>query len=138
MVTLTNGYSLLFIAFIAEFILLLDVRVNVEEPERDYWNKTEKYSKPITYKLTTVWAFVLAVLGVMAIYFSDKYRDQYSFECDTFFVDKDAGIYHLDIFIDDCEKACEAECLEEMKGYQISKKITFCEDCEEMLEDYGP
>ena len=74
----------------------------------------------------------------MAIYFSDKYRDQYSFECDTFFVDKDAGIYHLDIFTDDCEKACETKYLEEMKGYQISKKITLCEDCEEMLEDYGP
>mgnify|MGYP006916115585 CR=1 FL=1 len=77
LIDLTNGLSLLFIAFIAEFILLLDIRVEVEEPERNYWDKTEKSPKPFTYKLTIIWDFILIIIGILAIYYSYKYSKQY-------------------------------------------------------------
>ena len=137
-VNLTNGLSLLFIVYIALFIILLDIRVEVDESERNSWDNPEKISKPFTYKLTVVWAVVLATFGIFAIYFSEKYRNHYSFECDTFYVDNKEGIYHMDIFVDDCEKAVNAESLEELRGYQIDKTFTLCENCEEILEDYGP
>lgn len=134
LVGLTNGMSLLFIGFIAELILLLDMRVEVEEPERNAWDKPEKKPRPVAYKLTIVWAIVLVLLGILAIYYSNKYRNQYSFECDTFLVDTEAGIYHFD-WNDDCEKAEEAGSLEEMKGYQIDESYTLCEWCKETQED---
>ena len=138
LVNLTYGLSLLFIGFILNVILLLDVRIEVEEPERNYWGKTEKLPKPLKYKFTIVWALALASMGIIAIYLSNKYSKQYTFECNTFYVDREKGIYHLEIFIEDCDKAIHADYLEEMKGYQINKSVTLCEDCEEMLEDYGP
>lgn len=138
LVNLTYGLSLLFIGFILNIILLLDVRIEVEEPERNYWEKAEKLPKPLKYKFTIVWALALASMGITAIYLSNKYSKQYTFECNTFYVDKETGIYHLEIFIEDCDKAIHADYLEEMKGYQINKSFTLCEDCEEMLEDYGP
>ena len=92
----------------------------------------------MSYKLTIIWDFVLIIIGILAIYYSYKYSKQYAFECDTFYVDKNARIYHLDIFVDDCDKALNAESLDKMKGYQMGKNIKICEDCEDMLEDYGP
>lgn len=134
LVSLTNGTSLLFIGFVLEIILLLDKRVDVGVPEHDLWNKQEKVSKPKTYKFTVVWGIALILLGVTAIYYSNKYRSRYSFECSTFLVDHNAKIYHYD-WIDECEKAEEAESLDEMKGYEIDTNYTLCEWCEEGLED---
>ena len=134
LVSLTNGTSLLFIAFVVEAILLLDKRVDVEEPERNPWEKPEKKTKPRAYKLTIVWGAVLILLGIVAIYYSNKYRNQYAFECETFLVDNEAGIYHYE-WNDGCEKAEEAASLEEVKGYQIDKSYTLCEWCQETQED---
>ena len=133
-VGLTNGLSLLFIGFVGEIILLLDIRVDVEEPEHNAWGKPEKMLMPRNYKLTIAWGVVLILLGIIAIYFSNSYRNRYSFECDTFLVDKDAGIYHYD-WIDDCEIAEEATSLEVMKGYQIDEHFTLCEWCKEEQEE---
>ena len=126
--------SLLFVAFVIEAILLLDKRVDVDEPRQDAWEKTEKEPKPIAYKLTIIWGMALMLLGIVAIYFSNKYRNGYAFECETFLVDNEAGIYHYE-WNDDCEKAEEAETLEEMKGYQIDKSYILCEWCKETQED---
>ena len=134
LVSLTNGTSLLFIGFVLEIILLLDKRVDVEVAEHDLWNKQEKVSKPKTYKFTVIWGVALILLGVTAIYFSNKYRSRYSFECSTFLVDHNARIYHFD-WNDDCENADEVESLEEMKGYQIGKCYSLCEWCKEACED---
>ena len=38
LITLTNGYSLLFIGYILALIVLFDFEVEVEEPEDDYWH----------------------------------------------------------------------------------------------------
>ena len=103
-------------------------------PEPHSWRGPQKIAKCKAYKLTVVWGIVLAAMGVAAIYFTNRYRIQYSFECDTFLVDHNAKIYHYD-WNDDCEKAEEAESLEEMKGYQIDKRYSLCEWCKETRED---
>ena len=134
LVNITNGYSLLFIGYLLALIVLFDMEVEVEEPEKDYWRKEKQGSKPFKYKLTIVWGVVLLILGVVAIYYSNRYRNKYAFECETFLVDDKAGIYHLD-WNDDCSIAEKAESLKEMQGYQIDEKFKFCEECQECLEE---
>ncbi len=90
------------------------------------------------YKICIVWWYYLGRMVCQVIHGLLQLSQQYAFECDTFYVDKNARIYHLDIFVDDCDKALNAESLDKMKGYQMGKNIKICEDCEDMLEDYGP
>ena len=131
---LVTGTSLLFIVYIVALILVLDIQVEVNEPERDYWDQEEKSPKSNEYKLTIAWVVVLIALGIAAMYFSNKYRKQYAFECETFLVDKSSGIYHLKF--NHCEVAGETDNLEKMKGYEIGEcDYTFCDCCEEWLED---
>ena len=94
LLSLTNGYSLLFIGYILTLIVLLDFEVVIDEPESTYWGQKKDTRKPLKYKLTVVWGIILLLLGIIAIYYSNKYRRHYSFECDSFLVDKKAGIYH--------------------------------------------
>ncbi len=131
---LTTGTSLLFIAYIAACILLLDIRVEVEKPEQEWWEEEKEVQKPLKYKFTVVWGVVLLALGIAAIYFSNKYRNLYDFECTIFLVDHKAHIYHLD-WNDDCEDAENAEELEEMYGYEIDKTYSYCEGCKEYAEE---
>lgn len=140
LLNLAIGGSLFFIAYIAALVLLLDIEVDVNEPEKDYRSKQEKEPKPIAYKLTIIWDIVLIILGLCAIYFSNEYKTHYAFDCDTFLVDHQARVYHLE-WCDDCEIIAEADELEELKGYQIDKSYTLCEWCEEeaqaLEEEYG-
>ena len=131
---LTTGTSLLFIAYIAACILLLDIRVEVEKQEKEWWEDKKECPKSLKYKLSVVWGVVLLLLGIAAIYFSNKYRNRYDFECTTFLVDHKAHIYHLD-WNDDCENAANAEKLEEMYGYEIDDSYSFCEECKEYEDD---
>ena len=133
-VKLTNGTSLLFIGYILATILLLDVEVDVEEPEKSYWEEEKKAPKPFKYKLTIIWAVLLFVLGILSIYYSNRYRNRYAFECETYLVDEEAGVYHLN-WNNDCKTADEAESLEVKKGYQIDKSFKFCDECKEWLDD---
>ena len=126
LLSLITGTSLLFIIYIAALVLALDIEVDVDEPE--------KKSKPAAYKLTIAWGVVLVALGISAIYFSNKYRKYYAFECDTFLVDHQTEIYHLD-WDNDCEVAAKSGNLETMQGYEIDKSYTLCEWCEEWAED---
>ena len=132
--TIITGTSILFIVYIAALVLVLDIQVDVDEPESGYWYKPEKKPRPTTYKLTVVWGVVLIALGISAIYFSNQSRKNYAFECDTFLVDLQAGIYHFD-WDNDCEVASEATDLEKMQGYQIDKSYTLCEWCKEWAEE---
>lgn len=133
-IELTNGTSLLFIGYILSLILTLDIEVSIDEPEHENYKEITKTRKPFKYKLTIIWGVLLIGLGIAAIYYSEKYRNQYVFECETYLVDEKAGIYHLDWDVD-CGFADEAEKLIEMKGFQIPKSFKFCEGCEEMLKE---
>lgn len=134
LLNLVTGTSFFFIAYVAAFILTLDIEVDVDEPEMSNWSESEKKTKSTVYKLSVAWGVVLIALGISAIYFSNKYRKHYAFECETFLVDHQAGVYHLD-WDNECEVAAEAINLEKMQGYQIDKSYTLCEWCEEWAED---
>ena len=137
LLNLTLGFSLLFIAYIVAWTLFLDYRVEVDEPERMPWEEPVEFAKPIRYRLTIIWAILLVVIGLFAIIFSNKFKNQYSFECDTFLVDSQAGIYHYE-WNEDCEKAENAEELVKMKGYEIDKQFHLCDYCEEAEKDLRP
>lgn len=132
---LVTGPSLLFMIYMAAWVLILDFKVNVEKEELDFWAKPKKKQKSKAYQCTMIWSILLILLSFCAIYFSKKYTKQYAFECSTILVDQRTGIYHL-IWIDDCEIAAEAYHLEEMKGFEIdTKNYTLCEWCQEYAED---
>lgn len=120
--SLFTGYSLLFVAFITELIILLDIRV-VEEKEST------------KYKMTMVWFIILLSIGLSAAYLTNRYRKQYAFECTTYLVDPNEKIYHLKEYKKYCEYAQEALKLEEKKGYQIDESYKFCDCCEEWAEE---
>ena len=135
LLSLVTGTSLLFLVYIAALILFLDKEVDVEEPISYYRHVSEQMPKTRTFKLTIVWGVVLILLGISAIYFSNRYRKQYAFDCSTILVDQSAGIYHLE-WIDDCEVAAETDWLEEMKGYEIKGKgYKICDWCKEYAEE---
>ncbi len=131
---LLTGTSLLFIAYIAAWILILDVQVSVDEPERYVWKESEKVQRPVKYKLTIIWGIILIFLGISAIYISNKYRKHYAFECGTYLVDTQQHIYHVD-WNDDCDVANEAEELEERYGYEIDDSYRLCESCKDFLDE---
>ncbi len=132
---LVTGTSLLFIAYVVMWVLLLDIKVDVDEPEVYNWELPKEASKPIAYILSTLWTVVLIILGIIAIYITNKYREQYAFECDSFWVDKHAHLYHLDWT--ECETSEHAGNLEEMQGNQIPDNYSLCEECKEIAEDAG-
>jgi len=132
---LVTGTSLLFLVYVAMWILLLDIKVDVDEPYVSSWEPPQKTIKPITYKLSTLWTLLLIILGILAIYFSNKYREQYSFECDTFWVDNQNQLYHLDWT--ECETSENAGYLEEIQGFQIPRNYSLCEECKDIAEDAG-
>ena len=131
---LLTGTSLLFIAYIAAFIILLDIQVSVDEPERYAWKEPEKVQRPFKYKLTIIWGIILIIIGISAIYISNKYRKHYAFECNTYLVDTQRHIYHVD-WNDDCDEANEAEELEEKYGYEIDDSYRLCESCKDLLDE---
>lgn len=131
---LLTGTSLLFFAYIAAWILILDVQVSVDEPEKFAWKKNEKVQHSFKYKLTIIWGIILIIIGISAIYVSNKYRKHYAFECDTFLVDTQRHIYHVD-WNDDCDVANEAEELEERYGYEIDDSYKLCESCKDFLDE---
>lgn len=132
LLNLALGTSLIFIAYVLGVILLLDFGVDVEMKED--WNGKLSLPEvmPSNYKNTIIWAYTLLVLGVTAIYFSNKYRKNYAFECQTFLVDENRGIYHLE----DGNDEEDMEYTTKMKGYELEDyNYTFCESCREWVEE---
>lgn len=132
LLNLALGTSLLFIAYVLGVILLLDFGVDVEMKED--WNGRLSLPKvmPSNFKNTIIWAYTLLILGIAAIYYSNKYRKNYAFECQTFLVDENRGIYHLEDGNDDEDM----EYTTEMKGYELEDyNYTFCESCREWVEE---
>ena len=135
MLNLVSGTSLLFIVYVAASILFLDKEVEVEGSFCYYGYDSNQMPKTRSFKLTIVWSVVLLLVGLSAIFFSNRYRKQYSFDCSTILVDQSAGIYHLE-WIDDCEVAADSDGLVEMKGYEIKGRgYKICDWCKEYAED---
>lgn len=133
LLSLVTGTSILFLAYIVSLIIVLDKEVDVDEPD-PFIRGNSKKTNSKSYKLTVVWGVILIAFGGLAMFFSNKYRKHYAFECSTFLVDKQACVYHLD-FDNECEDAAKSNNLEKMQGFQIDKTYTFCEWCKEWAED---
>ena len=132
---LITGTSLLFIAYLAALLLLLDAKIGIDNSSKKIKLFPLRAPKRIAENLSTVISLILLILGITAVIVSNNYRKQYAFDCTTFYVDTENGIYHLD-WNRGCEKAKEANCLEEMKGYEFRKlEYSLCEECEEYEED---
>ena len=131
-----SGTSIPFVLLLVATATLLDVRVEIEEPYSWEIGK-KKTPMPLRYKLTTAWAVVLIALAIAAMYFSNKYYKHYSFECETFFVDFKAKVYHLDYDNDckDAELAHKNGTFDRLHGYEIEGEYTPCAYCEEWAED---
>lgn len=132
LLNLALGTSLIFIAYILGVILLLDFGVDVEMKEDWDGRLSLPEVMPSNFKSTIIWTYTLLILGIAAIYFSNKYRKNYSFEYQTFLVDENRGIYHLEDGNDDEDR----EYTTEMKEYELENyNYTFCESCRERVEE---
>lgn len=140
LLNLTTGTSLIFFIYVFAFIILLDTEVLINTPEEidiyehPYVRDLSKTYGSLNYKLTIVWGIILIIGGILAICFTNRYRKDYAFECNTFMVDKEYGIYHLDVD-NDCEIISRSNDIERMYGYEIKNRYTFCEWCKEWQED---
>ena len=141
---LTTGTSLVFIIYVFLVIVLLDKGIEVEleeEPIRGSVEYILPAKRPRGYVITVVYALFAIILGSAAIYVSEKYSDQYNFECETFLVDHKEKTYHIVYWKGDCEIAKESYDLVKMQGYQIDKSYILCEECaylsEEAIEEYN-
>lgn len=132
LLNLALGTSLFFIAYVLGVILLLDFGVDVEMKEDWKGRLSLPEIMPSNFKNTIIWAYTLLILGIATIYYSNKYRKNYAFECQTFLVDENRGIYHLE----DGDDEEDMEYTTEMKGYELEDyNYTICESCREWVEE---
>ncbi len=135
LIDLTFGTSLIFLLFTICVIILFDkgitIKVEYDSFSHQYIPPTKK---PEGYTWTVVWGCTLIAIGIVLIYATQKYKYYYGFGCDTFLVDKNSGIYHVDGI--DCEEASHSYNLEKMQGYEFQDAgYHMCEECVEWLED---
>lgn len=136
LLSLVMGTSLFFIAYVIEVVLLLDCGVDVvlEKDWKGFYHFPT--AKPDGYKRTVVWGTFLICLGIISIYTTNKYRNHYAFECDSFLVDECKEIYHLDGYNEDCDEIDDSRSLVLMKGFEIEEKgYHFCASCKIWMED---
>lgn len=135
--SLVTGTSIFFIGYAVCVLTLLDFEIEDEKEEKYYWDEPKKSSMSMAYKKTIVWGITLLMIGVASVYYSNKYRKHYSFECDKWYVDLGKGIYHLYDYNDDCDMIEEDTDLRTMTGHEIleSTNCKFCPSCEEWIEE---
>lgn len=128
--SIATGYSLVFIAYLIEIILLLDREVKMDIEDEHSWNGPT-YKKPKTYTFTVIWAILLCVMAIAAAYFTNRYKKAYGFECSTVLYEEDTNTYH---YFDDCENISGD--IQEVHGYEIdSNEAEPCDYCLEIIED---
>ncbi|MBQ7691764.1 MAG: hypothetical protein IJT30_11340 [Muribaculaceae bacterium] len=132
-----SGKSLVFTLLMAAMVALLDVEVEVDDTEPfSLGDKHNKTPIPLRYKLTIAWGITLVALAIAAIFFSERYYQNYRFDCETFFVDTKANVYHLTCH-NDCEDKAKAHkngTFDRLQGYELTDQYTLCEYCEEWAE----
>lgn len=120
--SLFTGKSMFFVLYIAIAILFLDVRVKVVYGLRNW-----------KYKLTIAWGVVLIILGLSAVIYTNHYRKNYAFECETCFIEADNSCFHIRT---KCNSIMNKESLEKSKVYK-AKELGYilCEECEWWIEE---
>ena len=133
--SLLTGLSIFFVAYVLCCIVFFDKPVEVELGHDFGFKYVLPKEMPKSYNKTKVYGIVMIILGVAAILISHFYRKDYAFECETFLVDENKGIYHLDGYNDDCSEIDDDANLIRMQGYEIEElNCSFCPSCEEWAE----
>lgn len=133
----TMGWTLLSIPFVGVLIVALDKEILL--PQSEHWEPVPE--KPASYKYSMIWGIILILLGIAALYFSNQYKKYYSFQCQSFFLEQQIGIYHLSdkceyIGLDENEKPIDNVTLSKVTGKELLEDdYEFCVACREWAED---
>jgi hypothetical protein len=139
------GWTLLSIPYMAVIVVTLDKQVEIEVKESEYtWfgSSKQKVEFPKSYVYTKIWGITLCILAVIALYFSNKYKKYYAFQCEEFYLETTTGVYHI---FDDCDYIGQTDDeeyvddinVEEIKGVDLlNSNYSLCDACEERAEDY--
>lgn len=131
------GWTLLSIPFVGVLIVALDKEILLPQAER--WELIPE--KPAFYKYSKIWGIVLILLGIVALYFSNQYKKYYSFQCQSFLLERPRGIYHLSdrckyIGLDEDEQPIDNVTISKVTGKELLEgDYEFCEACREWEED---
>lgn len=137
-----TGTSLPFLLYIWGVVILLDIEVDIDETDfqeipyvKRRWRDMFKYRiRFIKYQLSMIWGVLLIAVAVAAVYYSKKYYEYYSFQCGTFLIDEDKGVYHYSSNWD-CEKIGDDDDIYEIRGYEMPQDYELCEYCESWKYD---
>lgn len=132
----TMGFSLIFIVYWIEVIILLDFRTtyvshfDTLHVRFGYGNTLvwdEFYVDQVRTK-TMVWNLIVAAIGVFLLIWGEVYKSRYEFACGEYILDPLTKEYHI---WDECERIND-NCIT-VRGYQIKDKKTYhlCPDCRE-------
>lgn len=138
--SLLTGWSLFSLLFIGSVMMICNIECKGEETEYinlnsgSTWKEDNINSR--SYKWTIVWFIVLLAIGITLGTISNRESSHYKFQCTTYLVDHQNGIYHI-IENDDCEDIADYDSLVEMKGHEIERQTDYqlCTSCEEWYED---
>lgn len=131
------GWTLLSIPFIGVMIVIFDKEISIPQAER--WEPKPK--KPVSYIFSMVWGIILIVAGLLTLYISNKYKEYYAFQCQTFYFEQPTGVCHLRdrceyIGLDEDEEPIEGVSISKMKGKDLlNEDYTFCDACIEWAEE---
>lgn len=134
LLNMATGYSLLFIVYLLGIMLLLDIEVKMDAVYYKDWleEKHVRYEKPTRYAFTVAWNIVLILAGIAAMYYSNQYKKEYSFECSTVGIEEGRDTYHL---FKDCDNIHGN--VYKVKGYEAKEKgAQLCRTCKSIEEDY--
>lgn len=90
------GWTLLSIPFVGVIIVVFDKEFKVG----DIFFNIKLHHKEMPYKISMIWGIVLCVAGLAALYYSNRYKKYYAFQCQDFYLEETTGVYHI---LKDCE-----------------------------------
>ncbi len=131
------GWTLLSIPFVGVIIVVFDKEFKVE----DILSKTKFHHKEMPYKFSMVWGIVLCVAGLVALYYSNRYKKYYAFQCQDFYLEETTGVYHI---LKDCEyiginkddTLVDNPSIVRLSGRDLlNTNYEFCEACHEWAEE---
>lgn len=131
------GWTFLSIPFIGVLIVVFDKEIKLPKVEK--W--APKPPKPASFKFSMIWGCFLIVIGLVTLHFSNQYKRNYAFQCQTFYLEQPTGIYHLRdnceyIGLNEEEEPIEGISVSEVKGIDLlDKDYTPCDACREWAED---
>ncbi len=139
--SVVTGLSIPFVIYVFAVIVALDEQVDVDAEFDGFDHYHGKKIIPNrAYKRTKIRFFCMVLLGALAIYGTNVYRNRYAFECQKVMADTSQHIYHI---VDDCpemknnaEDGEDAEHnLFERYGHELDDSYTLCPICKEWTEE---